>query len=331
MGRGTSRTTSALGFPGCSIFDITATANISPCGRWPCIVTFGCTVRRDLKRCRTLRNQPGNGNPDWRRLFSFQRFPESFLENIAVFAATPWEFNAIGRALPASRVERINGVKWRQWANASRFVAVIQTGIGLVNARAACEAVCQKRPWTVFISSGFAGALVPSRIGDVVIPEQVVCADSSLTGSVPGSSIVCSASYRQQAYKAAQLAGNAVLSGRLVTVGSIVWLTRDKLAIGRTFESSSLDMESAAIGSMAALHGIPFCVTRSVSDRLEEDLPFDLNLFRRAGTFAQGVWAVAATPGKWSGFNQLRRQKNVASARLSQFFEIFFSMTENSP
>ncbi len=201
----------------------------------------------------------------------------------------------------------------------------------MANARAACEAVRLKRPWTVFISSGFAGALVPSRIGDVVIPEQVVCADSSLAGSVPGSSIACSVPYRQQAYKTAQLSEGAVLSGRLVTVDTIVWLARDKLAVGRDFEASSLDMESAAIGSMAARHDIPFCVIRSVSDRLEEDLPFDLNLFRRTGTFVQGVWAVATTPGKWPEFNRLRRQKNVASARLSQFFEIFFSMTENSP
>lgn len=232
--------------------------------------------------------------------------------------------------MPAGQVERVNGVKWRRWANASRFIAVIQTGMGLVNARAACEAVFPKRPWTVFISSGFAGALVPSRIGDVVIPEQVVCADSSLMGSAFGSSIVCHASYRQQACKTAQLSGNAILSGRLITVENIVWLARDKLAIGRAFQASSLDMESAAIGSMAARHDIPFCVIRSVSDRLEEDLPFDLNLFRRAGTFVQGVWAVATTPGIWSGFKRLRRQKNVASARLAQFFEIFFSMTENN-
>ena len=229
-----------------------------------------------------------------------------------------------------SHVERINGVKWRRWTDASRFVAVIQTGIGLVNARAACEAVCPKKPWTVFISSGFAGALVPSRIGDVVLPEQVVCADSSFTGSVPDSPIVCSASYRQHAYKTVQLSENAVLSGRLVTVGNIVWLARDKLAIGRACDASSLDMESAAIGSMAARHGIPFCVIRVVSDRLEEDLPFDLNLFRRADTFVQGVWAVATTPGTWSGFNRLRRQKNTASDRLTRFFETFFSTAETS-
>ncbi len=199
----------------------------------------------------------------------------------------------------------------------------------MANAQAACEAVFPKRPWTVFISSGFAGALVPSQIGDVVIPEQVVCEDSSITGSGPNSSIVCSASYRQQACQTAQSTENTVLSGQLVTVRNIVCLARDKQAIGRAFEASSLDMESAAIGTMAARHSIPFCVIRSVSDRVEEDLPFDLNLFRRAGTALQGVWAVAKTPGIWPGLNRLRRQKNVASARLTQFFEIFFSIAEN--
>ena len=228
--------------------------------------------------------------------------------------------------MPGSRVERVDGVKWCLWANASRFVAVIQTGIGLTKAQGACEAVLDKRPWTVLIASGFAGALVSSQIGDLVIPEQVVCQDSSATGSAPVS---CSALYRQQAWHTAQLSEDTVLSGRLITVEKIVWLARDKQAIGRAFGASSLDMESAAIGIMAARHGIPFFVVRSVSDRVEEDLPLDLNLFCRPGTFMQGVWAVAKSPGIWPAFNRLRRQKNVASARLTQFFETFFSREEN--
>ena len=200
----------------------------------------------------------------------------------------------------------------------------------MANAQAACEAVFPKRPWTVLISSGFAGALVPSQIGDVVIPEQVVCEDSNIMGSVPDSSIVCSASYRQRACQTAQSTENAVLSGRLVTVRNIVWLARDKQAIGRAFAANSLDMESAAIGTMAARRGIPFFVVRSVSDRVDEDLPLDLNLFCRTGTFVQGVLAVATTPRIWPAFNRLRRQKNVASARLTQFFESFFSTAETS-
>lgn len=222
----------------------------------------------------------------------------------------------------------MDGVKWRRWANASRFVAVIQTGIGLTKAQDACETVLDKRPWTVFIASGFAGALVPSQIGDLVIPEQVSCQDPRLTGS--SITIACSASYRQQAWNTARLLENTVLSGRLVTVENIVWLARDKQAIGRAFEASSLDMESAAIGTMAARRDIPFFVVRSVSDRAEEDLPLDLNPFCRADTFLKGAWTVAATPGLWPRINRLRRQKNVASASLTQFFETFLSRAQNS-
>ena len=222
----------------------------------------------------------------------------------------------------------MDGVKWCRWANASRFVIVIQTGIGSTKAQAACEAVLDQRPWTVFIASGFAGALVPSQIGVLVIPEQVVCQDPRITGF--STAIACTALYRQQAWNTAQLSENTVLSGRLVTAENIVWLARDKQAIGRAFEASSLDMESAAIGTMAAQRGIPFVVVRSVSDRAEEDLPLDLNLFRRTDTFLQGAWTVVTTPDLWSRMNRLRRQKNVASARLTQFFETFFSTTETS-
>ena len=205
---------------------------------------------------------------------------------------------------------------------------VIQTGIGLTKAQAACEAVLDQRPWTVFIASGFAGALVPSQIGVLVIPEQVACQDPRITGLSPA--ITCTALYRQQAWNTAQLSENMVLSGRLVTAGNIVWVARDKQAIGRAFEASSLDMESAAIGTMAARRDIPFVVVRSVSDLVEEDLPLDLNLFCRRGTFLQGVWTVVTTPGLWSKINRLRRQKNVASASLTRFFEAFLSRGENS-
>ncbi len=232
--------------------------------------------------------------------------------------------------MPASRVERVEGVKWRRWTNASCCVAVIQTGVGLAKAQAACQAVLDKRPWTVFIASGFAGALVPSQIGDLVIPEQVVCRDLNSTGSFLNPSIFCNSFYRQKAQNTAKLSENTILSGRLVTVWNIVWLAQDKQAIGRAFEASSLDMESAAIGTSAAQHGIPFFVVRSVSDRVEEDLPLDLNLFCQPGTFLQGVWAVAKTPGIWPALNRLRRQKNVASAQLTRFFENFFSIARDN-
>jgi len=253
-------------------------------------------------------------------------FLECFLEHLAVFAATSWECRAIVRALPTRRVERVGGVTWYGWEHPSCFVAVIQTGIGPANARAACQAVVAQRPWTVCIASGYAGALVPAHIGDLVIPEQVLgCALDHSTESVfPETLLACNAFYRQKAQDVAQSLDCAVIPGRMVTVRTMVCLAREKQSIGRACESSGLDMESAAIGSVAAQHGIPFVVVRSISDLVDEDVPRDVGLLCRTATFHRGVWAVVTAPRLWGALNRLRQQKNVASARLTRFFETFF-------
>lgn len=227
-------------------------------------------------------------------------------------------------------MERVSGVTWYSWEHPACFVAVIQTGVGPVNARATCQAVAAQRPWTVCITSGYAGALAPARIGDLVIPEQVfVCPSDYSTGAFPETSFACNAFYRQKARDVAQSSNCAVVPGRVVTVQSMVCLAREKQSIGRVCDASGLDMESAAIGEVVAQHGIPFVVIRSISDLAEEDLPRDLELFCHPATFRRGVWSVVTTPRLWLVVNRLRRQKNVASARLTRFFETFFLNVSN--
>ncbi len=221
-------------------------------------------------------------------------------------------------------MERVGGVTWYGWERSSYCVTVVRTGIGLANARAACQAIVEQRPWTLCIASGYAGALVPARIGDLVIPEQVLDCAQDRTGTFQDDSLACSVFYRQLAQDMAHLSGCAVVSGCVVTVRTMVCLARDKQSVGRACGASGLDMESAAIGSVAARHGVPFFVIRSISDLVEEDLPRDLNLFCRPATFPRGVWVVVTTPRLWPIFNRLRRQKNMASTRLTQFFETFF-------
>ena len=182
-----------------------------------------------------------------------------------------------------------------------------------------------QRPWTACLASGYAGALVAAHIGDLVIPDQVLgCAPDHTTGAFADSSVACNAFYRQMAWDVAHLAGCAVLPGRVVTVETMVRLGRDKQSIGRARDASGLDMESATIGTVAAHHGIPFCVVRSISDLAEEDLPRDLTLLCHPATFLRGMRVVITTPRVWPALNRLRRQKNVASARLTRFFETFF-------
>ena len=199
-----------------------------------------------------------------------------------------------------------------------------------MNARAACQAVADQRPWTMCLASGYAGALVPAHVGDLVIPEQVLGCAPDRTGTFHDSWLACNAFYRQMARDVAQLSGCAVLPGRVVTVQTVVCLAREKQAMGRARDASGLDMESATIGTVAAQYGIPFFVVRSISDLAEEDLPSNLTLFCHPATFLRGVWGVVTTPRVWPALNRLRRQKNAASASLTQFFETFFLRLSNT-
>ena len=225
-------------------------------------------------------------------------------------------------------------------------MAAIRTGIGPAHAQAAAHVAFAKGPWTAVISSGFAGALIPSRIGDLVIPEEVVtewrggpewgveseeCGESgeerghsTRHSRGPTASILCSALYRRKARDVAQGSRSPLIEGRLVTVGKMVWLAEEKQVIGRACDASSLDMESAVIGAAAMHHRVPFVVVRAVSDLVDETLPLDLNLFCRPATFLRGTWTVLTTPRTWPALYRLYRQQSVASCRLTRFFTMFF-------
>ncbi len=248
-----------------------------------------------------------------------------------MFAATPWECRAIVRALPGCRVERVGGVTWRVWEHPACMVAVIMTGVGPGNAMAVCRAVVEQRPWTLCLASGYAGALVPARVGDLVIPARAIgyapdgaAGARSAASAAPDSTVVCDAFYRQTAWDVAQSAGCAALDGDIVTAPAAVSPARDKQAMGRALGASGVDMESAAVGMAAARGGVPFCVVRAVLDLAEEDLPHDLTLLCRPATWLRGAWGVVAAPRVWPALNRLRRQKNTASAALTRFFEAFF-------
>lgn len=242
----------------------------------------------------------------------------------------------MARALPGGRVERVEGFTWWRWEHPSCSVAVIRTGIGPTHAQAASHVAFAKGPWTAVISSGFAGALIPSRIGDLVIPEEVVpewrvaseeCGESGEErrySRVPTASILCSAWYRRKAREVAQRFRSPLIEGRLVSVGKMVWRAEEKQWVGRACDASSLDMESAVIGTAAMHDRVPFVVVRAVSDLVDETLPLDLNLFCRPATFLSGAWTVLTTPRTWPALYRLHRQQKVASFRLTRFFTMFF-------
>jgi adenosylhomocysteine nucleosidase len=81
-----------------------------------------------------------------------------------------------------------------------------------------------------------------------------------------------------------------------------------------------LDMESAALGQVAAERGLSFTIVRTVSDLVDESLPLDFNLFLRPSGWAKGVAACLAHPSSLIGLNRLRVQSRIAGQQLTALF-----------
>jgi Nucleoside phosphorylase len=135
--------------------------------------------------------------------------------------------------------------------------------------------------------------------------------------------VVCDRTLTDMALRAAQAEGLPARAGRFVSLPRIIWRGEEKRRIAAETGAVALDMESAAIGAMAAEHRIPFVVIRAASDLLDEDLPMDFNLFLERTYWLRGAWACVAKPASLWGFRRMRTQMRTASQRITTVFERF--------
>jgi adenosylhomocysteine nucleosidase len=197
----------------------------------------------------------------------------------------------------------------------------VRTGVGPAKAAAACRDVLREHPLDLVVSAGLAGALVTAGIGELLVGTEVrMAAELGAAGSAKRP---CAAGIVSAAVRVAERAGLPVKSGPFVTVPRILWKAADKRALAATTGAIGLDMESAALAEAAAERQVPFAIVRSVSDRVEEELPVDFNLFLKPAGWLRGLAACAAAPSCLGGFLRLRAQMRTASGRMSLFFERF--------
>lgn len=233
-----------------------------------------------------------------------------------MFTATRRELNAIRRTLAVERWTRSDGALCLVGRRADCRLHLFLTGIGTVKAQAVSRAALAGQRLDLAISSGFACALVPSGVGDLLIGHDVVVAGG-------GEPLSCAAPWRAAALAAAAAAGVPARSGRFVTVSDVVWRAVDKGRLAADTGAVGLDMESAAVGRAAVEAQVPFLVIRAASDLLDEDLPIDFNLFLDPAGWLRGGVQCLTRPSVLAGLNRLRRQSAVASERLGRFFERF--------
>ena len=112
----------------------------------------------------------------------------------------------------------------------------------------------------------------------------------------------------------------AVQAGPFVSVRQVLYRADEKREVAGRVGAIGLDMESAALGSVASERQIPFGILRTVSDLVDEDLPLDFNLFLRPSGWAKGVAACLAHPTSLIGLNRLRSQSRLAGAQLTAVY-----------
>lgn len=161
--------------------------------------------------------------------------------------------------------------------------------------RAADAAVASYQPG-VIVSAGVAGALTATlKVGDVVQAREVVDADSGARFSTSEG-------------------------GAMILTVSSVSGPEEKRILAERWKADMVDMEAAAVASVAQRHGIEFAAIKAVSDELNFAMPPVGEFVSDAGKFATTRFAayVAIRPQWWRSVHQLSANSRLAAVNLSE-------------
>ncbi len=191
-------------------------------------------------------------------------------------------------------------------------VSFVVTGMGLENARRVAE-VALSEPHTICIAAGFAGALKPAyKVGDIVAAEAVQQLGNPKT-------IQCSRRLHVAAFfdKAERIK-------MLLTADRVIATADEKKKLSPF--ADAVDMESYAVLSVAAAHGVPAAAIRVISDRFDEDIPveIDMTVDEHGRVSAGGVARyLARHPLQLPALIRLGRKSRTAAEALANFLEAY--------
>lgn len=188
---------------------------------------------------------------------------------------------------------------------------VAVTGMGNSAAAAGSRALIEAGA-NALASWGMAGGLDPTlSAGAILLPTEVIGSD--------GQCLNTAAAWRER-LSIAVAALAPVRSGRLLTASRAIGTVADKAELFRITGAAAVDMESVAVGEVAARHQLPFIAVRVVVDSAADVLP-------RAVTAAADneghlqVWrligALALAPNELAPLIRLARRYRVANRSLA--------------
>ena len=170
-------------------------------------------------------------------------------------------------------------------------VAVVQCGIGKVNAALCVQMLCDFYGVTHLVNTGIAGSLDAALdIGDLVISLDAMYHDVDVTnfGYVPGQMAGMPVRFAADSalVEAAYAAAEAINPGH-TRKGSVA--SGDQFVCDQSLKDKIIavtgacctEMEGAAIAQAAYRNGIPFVIIRAISDKADNSADMDYPTFER--------------------------------------------------
>src|SRR5208337_3475886 len=187
--------------------------------------------------------------------------------------------------LRGKRAQQVDGVELFEIESAM----VALSGIGKNAARRAAEAVIRYAQPELLVSAGIAGAVSPKlKVGDVGWAREVVDAGTGIRHRTRGGDW-------------------------LVVTAQAVAGPAEKNEFLRRYGADVVDMESAAVASVALDHGLEFAVVKAISEEADFVMPPLSRFVQDSGRFATGRFMgyVALRPHLWPLVSKLRADSRI--------------------
>ena len=210
-------------------------------------------------------------------------------QKVGIIAAMEVEAEALRARIVDPCETVISGISFTEGTLCGVSVVVAVSGEGKVNAAMCAQTMLLRYAPDLLLNTGVAGNLSDTlNVGDVAIASDTVehDYDISLLGYAPGMVLGVNKIHVPCDETAVSLISGIMtevgvkhLVGTVASGDQFIAGREQKERIRGLFGAIACEMEGAAIGHVAALNGVGFCVIRALSDNADGSAPENFGAF----------------------------------------------------
>ena len=218
------------------------------------------------------------------------------MTKLGIIGAMEQEVESLLGVMENQTVTKKAGSTFYEGTLESLPVAVVQCGVGKVNAAMCAQILCDCFGVTHLVNTGIAGSLCPELdIGDLVVSSDAMYHDMDCVhfgyeyGKVPGMDVVAFPADKTMvslAFAAAEAVNPGhTRIGRVASGDQFVAVKELKEKIIACTQGLCTEMEGAAIAQTAYRNGLPFVILRAIPDKADDSAEMDYPTFERIAAY----------------------------------------------